>query len=233
MLRLFIAGNLPAYVLLMFVASIVVALTFHEFAHGFAAYLLGDRTAKHDGRLSFNPVKHIDPIGMMLLLVAGFGWAKPVMVNPYNLKNPKQDMAFISIAGPVANFIMAFVALLTVQALLTFAASPAVIRAIYSGATGNEGAMYFLIRFLIQLCSLNIGLGLFNLIPIPPLDGSKFFGFFLPDHLYFRLINFRHGFLLLIALVFSGAIEFIVGPVFDAVFSGMAFVVTHIVSVFV
>jgi len=218
MLRPFLAGELPLYAFVMFIASIVAALTFHEFAHGFAAYILGDRTAKQDGRLSFNPARHIDPIGMMLLLVAGFGWAKPVMVNPYNLRNPKQDMAFISIAGPVSNFLLAFVVLLIAQALLMF------------GGTGN--AAYYTINFFYLLCSINIGLGLFNMIPIPPLDGSKFFGFFLPDPLYFKLMNFRYGMIILIALVFFGEMGNVLWTLVNTVMDGYTFVIVRILSVF-
>jgi len=193
-------NNFSLQLFLLRLPALIIALTFHEFFHGFAAYLLGDRTAKRDGRLSFNPLKHIDPIGMILILVVGFGWAKPVMVNPYNLKNPKQDMAIIAIAGPLSNFIMAFVvSLIHVVFWITI------------GRYGGVGADNISL-FLEVLALINIVLGVFNMIPIPPLDGSKLFGAILPDHLYFRYIGFRHGFILLIVLIMSGATTAIIGP---------------------
>ena len=184
--------------------ALIIALTFHEFSHGFAAYLLGDRTAKHEGRLSFNPLRHIDPIGMVLILIVGFGWAKPVMVNPYNFRNPKQDMAITAVAGPLSNFILAFiVTLVRVVFVLTIGRY---------GGVGAENINFF----LWLLAWMNIMLGVFNMLPIPPLDGSKLFGAILPDYLYFRYINFRQGFLLLIILIFSGGIR-ILGPIIETI----------------
>ena len=205
MIRGLLSGNITIQDALMLAGAIILALTFHEFSHGFASYLLGDRTAKRDGRLSFNPLRHIDPIGAILILVVGFGWAKPVMVNPYNLRNPKQDMAIIAIAGPLSNFIMAFaVTLIHVLFLVTI------------GMQGGVGADY-ISTFLGTLAGVNIMLGVFNMIPIPPLDGSKLFGMILPDHLYFRFISFRHGFILLIVLIVSGATNTIIGPLIGTI----------------
>ena len=198
-------NNFSLQLFLLRLPALIIALTFHEFFHGFAAYLLGDRTAKQDGRLSFNPLKHIDPIGMILILVVGFGWAKPVMVNPFNLKNPKQDMAIIAVAGPLSNFIMAFVvSLIHMFFYLTID--------IYDSASANNISL-----FLGMLARINIVLGVFNMIPIPPLDGSKLFGAILPDHLYFRYIGFRHGFVLLLVLIVSGATTAIIGPFIEII----------------
>ena len=213
-------GEVSFSLFLMWIAAIILALTFHEFCHGFAAYRLGDRTAKHDGRLSFNPLKHIDPIGLLLIISAGFGWAKPVMVNPYNLHNPKQDMAIISISGPLSNFIQGFVAALIGSAILTFGSASSLFNA-------------YAVTFLGILFQINVGLGLFNMLPIPPLDGSKFFGFLLPDHLYFRFTNFRFGFFILIILIVSGATSLILMPLVDAIGRGYGVVITAILSIFV
>jgi len=187
--------------------ALVIALVIHEFAHGYAAYKLGDLTAKHDGRLTLNPLKHLDPIGTLMIIFIGFGWAKPVMVNPYNLRNPKQDMAIISMAGPLSNFILAFfMMLLNVFLQIMF---------IRHGVVG--GAYDFIITFLTVLVFINIMLGIFNLIPIPPLDGSKLFSIILPDHLYFSYINFRWGMLLMVILIFSGGFELILFPIITVI----------------
>ena len=143
--------------LLVSIPAILLCLTVHEMAHGYAAYLLGDATAKHDGRLSFNPLRHIDPIGFLCLLVAGFGWAKPVMVDPRNFKKPRRDMAIVAAAGPLSNFLLAF--LLTSLWLAL--------------SLTSNGVLLAAAQFFAVAASMSIGLGVFNLIPIPPLDGSK------------------------------------------------------------
>lgn len=143
--------------LLVSIPAILLCLTVHEMAHGYAAYLLGDATAKHDGRLSFNPLRHIDPIGFLCLLVAGFGWAKPVMVDPRNFKKPRRDMAIVAAAGPLSNFLLAF--LLTILWLAL--------------SLSSNGVLLAAAQFFAVAASMSIGLGVFNLIPIPPLDGSK------------------------------------------------------------
>ena len=143
--------------LLVSIPAILLCLTVHEMAHGYAAYLLGDATAKHDGRLSFNPLRHIDPIGFLCLLVAGFGWAKPVMVDPRNFKKPRRDMAIVAAAGPLSNFLLAF--LLTILWLAL--------------SLTSNGVLLAAAQFFAVAASMSIGLGVFNLIPIPPLDGSK------------------------------------------------------------
>ena len=219
MLLHLIRGEASFQFFLMWIGAIIVALTFHEFCHGFAAYRLGDRTAKRDGRLSFNPLRHIDPIGLLLIVSAGFGWAKPVMVNPYNLRNPKQDMAIISISGPLSNFVLGFVAAFAAAAIYSF---------------GRQGSMLhsYAPSFLTLLFHINIGLGLFNMLPIPPLDGSKFFGFFLPDHLYFRFMNFRYGFILMVVLIASGVTSVILLPLINAVDSAYGVIISAILSLF-
>ena len=138
---------------------ILIALTFHEFAHGWVAFKLGDTTARDEGRLTLNPFAHLDIFGTIMLLLGPFGWAKPVPVNGYNLKNPKRDLLLISLAGPVSNVILALIFGYTLRFLIGY--NPSLLGIQHLGD-------------FLQLCILiNIGISFFNLIPIPPLDGSK------------------------------------------------------------
>ena len=169
--------------------SVFICLTVHETCHGLAAYALGDPTAKRQNRLSLNPLRHIDWFGLAMMVVAGFGWAKPVPVNPNYFKNLKRGMALSALAGPVSNFVLSRALLLTVRLLWNPAMS------YISG----------LMLFLLETAILSIGLGVFNLIPIPPLDGSKVLFALLPDRLYDLVLRYeRIGMLLLWALVFAG-----------------------------
>jgi len=193
-----INGHTSPIFFALWLLAIVVALTVHEFSHGYSAYLLGDRTAKLDGRLSFNPIRHIDPIGMLMILVVGFGWAKPVMVNPYNLRNSKRDMAIISFAGPLSNFIMAFVAAFIFAFIVFF---------------GSGMVASYVLQFFWYLIQINVILGVFNLLPIPPLDGSKILGLFLPDHLYYRYVSYPYGIFILLGLMVTGITWRIIEPI--------------------
>ena len=171
------------------VAAVFLCLTVHETCHGLAALALGDPTAKRMHRLSLNPLRHIDWIGLLLMFAAGFGWAKPVPVDPRYFKNPKRGMALTALAGPASNFLLAFAALLLLRLVIT--------------ALPGAGWSAALAIFLLQLSQLSVGLGLFNLIPIPPLDGSKVLAAFLPDRQYITLMRYeRYGILVLLALSF-------------------------------
>lgn len=168
------------------VAAIILCMTVHETCHGLAAYALGDPTAKSRHRLSLNPLRHIDWLGLALMFVAGFGWAKPVPVDLRYFKKPKQGMALTALAGPVSNFVLAFLALLACKAIL------------YVPYSDGWGLVF---SFCYYTAILSIGLGVFNLIPIPPLDGSKVLAAFLPDSAYMRLMHYeRYGLLLLLVL---------------------------------
>lgn len=186
--------------------ALIFALTIHEISHGLMAFLLGDQTAKRDGRLSLNPARHIDPVGLLFFIFAGFGWAKPVMVNPLNLRNPKIDMALISIAGPISNFLAAFVGLMIWYPVRYMPSVPG-----------------YIIGVLGTFCSLNIILGIFNLLPIPPLDGSKVLAGILPDSIYDNLPHTgRFGMILLLILILTNTISQVLIPTAGAV-SAMLF----------
>lgn len=187
-------------------AAVLLCLTVHETCHGLVAYALGDPTARRAHRLSLNPLRHIDWFGLLMMFAAGFGWAKPVPVNPNYFKKPKQGMALTALAGPVSNFLLALLTLLAARIFCDVAA--------YSETNQR------ILDFLLMMAVLSIGLGLFNLVPIPPLDGSKVLFAVLPDRAYDWLMrNERYGMLLLFALVFfdvgSNALSKTIQWVFD------------------
>lgn len=186
---------------------VLIAVTFHELAHGYVADRLGDPTARFAGRLTLNPLKHLDPIGTLAFVITRMiGWAKPVPVNPYNLKNPKKDMIWVSLAGPATNFLIAVVAAVVFRILMSLPISPFSI----------FGQKIFVPLILItQLTvTINIGLGVFNLIPVPPLDGSKILTGLLPHRqavAYSRIEPY--GFIILIALIFLRVTDYIIVPI--------------------
>ena len=192
--------------MLLRLAAVLLCLTVHETCHGLAAYALGDPTARRAHRLSLNPLRHIDWFGLLMMFLAGFGWAKPVPVNPNYFKKPKQGMALTALAGPVSNFLLALIMLLGARIFCDVAA--------YTETNQR------ILDFLLMVAILSIGLGLFNLVPIPPLDGSKVLFAVLPDRAYDQLMRYeRYGMLVLFALVFfdvgSSALSQAISWVFD------------------
>lgn len=189
-----LSGSEKLIHLLILVFCVLLSLTVHELCHGLAAYGMGDKTAKYFGRLSLNPLHHMEPFGALCLFLFGFGWAKPVPVNAGNFKNPKAGMVVTSLAGPFSNFLLAFLAYLSATILgnMDFASD------------ASFGFRLALICYMIcdYLVLINLGLGIFNLIPIPPLDGSKVLNAILPARWYFRMMQYeRYGFILLIILI--------------------------------
>ncbi|MGN1097587.1 MAG: site-2 protease family protein [Clostridia bacterium] len=185
------------------------AITIHEYAHGFVADKLGDPTARNSGRLTLNPLSHLDPVGALCMIIFGFGWAKPVPFNPYYFRNRKRDTALVSIAGPAANVILAFVSTVVYVPLV-----------VLSFLIGNNAVLDFILGTFQSLVSLNIGFAVFNLIPFPPLDGSKILGGVLPNSTYMKLLEYeRFGFPILILLSVSGilgrVLNVIISPVYD------------------
>lgn len=190
------------------VVSIFICMTIHESSHGLAAYLLGDPTAKSMHRLSLNPLRHIDWFGLAMMFVVGFGWAKPVPVDMRYFKKPKQGMAITALAGPFSNLVLAFLLMLVCKGMYLSIG--------YS--VGTRG----IFTFLLTTAVLSIGLGLFNLIPIPPLDGSKVLGALLPDRAYYMQMHYeRYGMLLLILLSMTSLGGGLISGAVTAVYSGM------------
>lgn len=209
--------------LLLCLPAVLVALTFHEVAHGFVAYKLGDPTAKHMGRLTLNPIKHIDPIGAFCMLFLRFGWAKPVPINTRFFKKPKRDMALTALAGPLSNLILAFFGCFVYSLTLRF----------LPGFT-HESFSYWLafvwVNIVYYFAWLNISLAIFNLIPLPPLDGSRIFLSMLPERQYFKVMRYEReiavGFMLVLLLdsrllggYITGALSFVVNLIFNGMMS--------------
>lgn len=186
--------------LIYVIPAIIIALVFHEYAHARIAYAFGDPTAKSAGRMTLNPLKHLDPIGTLLLIFAGFGWAKPVPVNPFYFQgNRKGKMLLVSLGGPLMNLAEAVVGALCFALIFNFAP--------YNGVSD-----YFL-HFFLYFMQINVVLAVFNILPIPPLDGSKILGALLPDKCFrFILAIEKYGFLILLALVLFGLTEKILMP---------------------
>ena len=165
----------------------VIALTVHEYCHGYAAYKLGDPTARNLGRLSLNPIHHIDPFGAICMILFHFGWAKPVPINARNFRKPKRDFAITALAGPLSNILLAF--LFTPLFMLLFNGYVSLI-----GNAENEvltRIVYNTSLFLQYFVVINLGLGLFNLVPFPPFDGSRIVNVLLPERLYFRIMKYE------------------------------------------
>ena len=176
------------------IAAILLCLVAHEVCHGLAAYKLGDPTAKMNHRLSLNPLHHLDVFGLLMMVTVGFGWAKPVPVDPRYFKKPKQGMAITSLAGPFSNFVLAYLAAIGANVL-----------AAVMTLRGETAGVFLAFQFCYLLVLLNIGLGVFNLIPFPPLDGSKVVAMFLPDRLYIRWMQLeRYGMIILMAILWFG-----------------------------
>ena len=186
--------NLDWSVLTDILARVIPALiciTFHELAHGFTAYLLGDRTAKDQGRLTLNPVKHIDVFGLLMMIICKFGWAKPVPVNMYNFKKPKLHMAITALAGPLSNILLAVV----VFFILGLITTPL-------GYISSPELKTYIFEMIYTTAYLNIALAVFNMLPIPPLDGSKILFSLLPEKAYFVLMRYeRYGMLILFVFI--------------------------------
>lgn len=179
--------------------AVFVGFSFHEYAHALAAYHMGDNTAKNNGRLTIDPMAHIDPLGILMLIIFKFGWAKPVPINPANFKNRKKGIILVSLAGPMMNFAIAIITLL-----------------IYGLMYLKFGIKNVILdRIIINVYFINIGLGIFNLIPLPPLDGSKILAGLLPTKIEYKFYQYeQYSYILLLILIFTNAIDYILGPMF-------------------
>jgi Zn-dependent protease len=202
--------GMPPELFLLRIPVILLALTVHEVAHGWAALRLGDPTAKNEGRLTLNPLPHLDLLGTIMLMTGLFGWAKPVPVNGYYLRNPKRDLMLISLAGPLSNIAQAILFGLTLRIIMT----------VDQGYLETEYGRYLLI-FLMLGFQINAGIAFFNLLPFPPLDGSKILAWAMPDKYVPAYMNATAQALpIIFGLVIIGAITkidilwMIIGPIF-------------------
>ena len=187
------------------VAASLLCITFHETCHGLAAYKLGDNTAKRMGRLSLNPLKHVDLMGLIMMALFRFGWAKPVPVDMRNFKNPKAGMALTALAGPVSNVVLAYAAVVLCNFVMFLA-----------DRLGSTWLLLALAQFFVYVEIISAGLAVFNVFPIPPLDGSKVLFALLSDRAYDQLMRYeKYGMGLLMVLLVTGAIDRPLGAMRD------------------
>ena len=196
--------------LLSSMAVIFITLPIHEWAHGFVSTKLGDPTPRYQGRLTLNPMAHFDLMGALGILLLGIGWAKPVQVNARYYKNPKWGMALVALAGPLSNIVLAFIMLLINNILMV------------TGLVGNA-IIEQLYYFLFYIAIISISLAVFNLIPVPPFDGSRILFVFLPQRMYFQIMRYeRYIFIGIFVLVYSGLLDgpldFLNLKLFDALY---------------
>ena len=223
MLSSLLSGSLDFTSAVIYVISALVVifltLPIHEFAHGYTAVKLGDDTPRWQGRLTLNPFAHIDYMGSLFILLFGFGWAKPVGVNARNFKSPKRDMAITAFAGPLSNIIMAFIFMLIVYLLDAL------------NITG--GAWFYLVMFCLFVVQINVSLAVFNLIPIPPMDGSRIVTAFLPDRTYYKIMQYeRYIYLGFILLLFTNVLDAPLSFLRNAVMSFLDIICKAIFSIF-
>ena len=215
------SGAIDLYSTLLMLPGLVLALTVHEFSHAKASDRLGDPTPEQQGRLTLNPLAHMDPMGTICLLFGGFGWGKPVEINPSYYRNPARDSAIVSAAGPISNFILAFIMFATSALLYIF-------------GDFNQTLIQVLFSVAYSAAYINIGLGLFNLLPLPPLDGSKILRYFLKGKaLEFMFTLERYSTIIIIVLFISGLPSMILGPLVEWVSTGMVYAVSWLIGLFI
>ena len=181
--------HLDLFSVLIRALSLVIVLPVHECAHAYVAHKMGDDTAKWQGRMTLNPFKHLDLIGSLMLLLCGFGYAKPVPINANNFRNPKKGMALSAAAGPISNILLALAALIVFRILGWFSG--------YSFVANNI-IYQVIMNGLVMIASISVSLGIFNLLPIPPLDGSRLFLSFLPSKWYFKVMEYEQYIILIV-----------------------------------
>jgi Zn-dependent protease len=188
--------------LIIMAPPLLLALTLHEYAHGYIAYRLGDPTAKNAGRLTLNPLSHLDPIGTIAFFFIKFGWAKPVPVNPVYFRDPRRDMLWVALAGPVTNLVLAVASAVILRALLFIIQAP------------PNTIMLPVYLMLASSVWINLVLCIFNFLPIPPLDGSRILVGLLPERMARTYASFeRYGFVVILILAFTGVLSTVIVPI--------------------
>jgi len=222
----YMANTPQAIQFLLSIPVVLIALVFHEVSHGYAAYKLGDPTARSLGRLSLNPLKHLDPVGALCMLIFRFGWARPVPINSRYFKKPRRDMAITAFAGPLCNFILAFVSL-----LLYYIALWGCFQLAENVEISDFAAKFlaYLLIFLQLSHIMNLSLAIFNLIPVPPLDGSRVLYVFLPPKYYFGVMKYeRYISFALLILLWAGLLDGPLSLLVSLASRGMEFIVNLI-----
>ena len=204
-------SNIGSFIILLPIR--LIAIIGHELGHAWVSTKLGDPTPRNTGRLTINPLAHLDFYGTLLMLFTGFGWAKPVMINPMYYKDRKKGTALVSIAGPLANLVMATVGMIIYALLVVLHAKMGLSKSIF-GALSNIAYVFI----YTNLCFM-----VFNLIPIPPLDGSKVLGMFLPDRTYYKMLEYEQfSMILIMVLSLAGAFSRIIGTGVNVIFNLLA-----------
>ncbi len=202
--------------LLLFIPVILISLTVHEYCHGYAAYRCGDMTARNFGRLTLNPVKHLDPIGTIMMLIFGFGYAKPVPINPRNFRKPRRDICIVSIAGPLSNLFLCFIGMLIYRASLVLVLK-------YGGYEILSSSLFSAwMIFATSFFTANATLCVFNLIPIPPLDGSRLLTTVLPAKAAYILAKYENYIMIgVLVLLYFGALDGVIFFFGNGIISGI------------
>lgn len=207
-----ISNAIDPYIILARALALIIVIPVHEASHALVAYRLGDPTARNMGRLSLNPIRHFDLMGSISLLIIGIGWAKPVPIDARNFKNPRAGMALSAAAGPLSNLLLAFIAMVLMKLML------------FSGFQQSSSVAAYVYQIVEYICILNIALGIFNMMPFPPFDGSRIYSAFLPEKLYFGVMRYeRYVFFAVLALLVFGVLDAPLQYLNNAVFDGLNF----------
>ena len=226
----------PIQSVLFLIPVVLVSITIHELAHGFISYKLGDPTPRYQGRLTLNPLKHLDPLGALMFLLVGFGWAKPVQINPAYYKNRKKGLVLVSLAGPLSNILVALLFSIPMYMIAVKTSNnPAVVfKASYKLYMAGFGIRSLIFNLCRNFYTINIIFAIFNLIPVPPLDGSKILSVILPQKYYYKIYQYEQVLVILLMVlifVFPNIIFTIMSPFIWFTETAIKFITENLVSI--